>query len=162
MYDIQDIRFDDIASLRIDAIMREKGVTIDELSTRTGLSKSVIKKCICGTTSVTYERLVSIAYGLRVELRDLFRETGWTDLLSDDTCVNDSSVYGESKTAIQCIMSVLECSVRVAEDVLMSIHPVTPSQYCSIAMELGDMAYLVVPHIVVKDGDGNLHNEEKV
>lgn len=160
MYSIHDICIDDVVSLRIESIMREKGVTFDVLSERTGMSKTVIRKCLNRSTSITYERLVALAYGLRVEFRDLFRTTGWPQLLEKETCVNDSVRYEESKSVYQCIMSVVGCSMREAEAITKSSKPVTPSQYSAIAAELGDIAYLVMPCIAVKEADGCIYANE--
>ena len=52
----------------------EKGITLKELSLRTGISKSALQRIESGKVSPTLEKLEIIAKALGVRITDLFKE----------------------------------------------------------------------------------------
>lgn len=52
----------------------EKGITLKELSLRTGISKSALQRIESGKVSPTLEKLEKIAKALGVRVTDLFKE----------------------------------------------------------------------------------------
>ncbi|MGN0272386.1 MAG: helix-turn-helix domain-containing protein [Lachnospiraceae bacterium] len=52
----------------------EKGITLKELSLRTGISKSALQRIESGKVSPTLEKLEKIAEALGVRVTDLFKE----------------------------------------------------------------------------------------
>jgi transcriptional regulator with XRE-family HTH domain len=61
------------------AIRRQKGWTLADVSTRTGLPVSTLSKVENGKMSLTYDKLVRISKGLEIDLAQLFSRGGGGD-----------------------------------------------------------------------------------
>lgn len=58
------------------SLRAERGMTLDEVSANTGVSKSMLSKVENGKMSLTYDKLFALSRGLEVPIEDLFASDG--------------------------------------------------------------------------------------
>ncbi|WP_274571040.1 helix-turn-helix domain-containing protein [Neisseria leonii] len=66
----------DVLSQKIKLLRRRAQLTLKQLSLRSGISVSTLSKIENGRLSPTYEKIAALAYGLSVDVGELFRLPG--------------------------------------------------------------------------------------
>lgn len=68
---LQDVTTDVLAN-KAKSLRRASGLTLQQLSQRSGIAPSTLSKIENGQLSPTYEKIVALAYGLSVDVGELF------------------------------------------------------------------------------------------
>ncbi len=71
--------------LRIDNLCKERNITLNKLSTLSGITQSTLENLILGNTK--YPRIITISYicqGLQIELADFFNDNLFKNLDDED------------------------------------------------------------------------------
>lgn len=70
---------------RIDNLCKERNITLNKLSTLSGITQSTLENLILGNTK--YPRIITISYicqGLQIELKDFFDDNLFKNLEDED------------------------------------------------------------------------------
>lgn len=71
--------------LRINNLCKERNITLNKLSTLSGITQSTLENLILGNTK--YPRIITISYicqGLQIELKDFFDDNLFKNLDDED------------------------------------------------------------------------------
>lgn len=131
---------------KIRKIRKEKKITIVELASMTGLSKTTISDTETGKTNPTNESILKISKALDINIQDLCRDTGSFFFFFDDEEIN---LTNETKEKIP---TNSDCKQRSEENIdLKFTDPIKAMEFILSQPTVGDYGNFDVNKLTDED-----------